>query len=172
MRLLLIAFLPLALSGCWTGLNLYGAADAQPAIPSGVYRATTGDAPDRVYRISPLPSGLTMFDGGDKKEVYGFAPLDAGTFVGWMQLDEDAPSTDPNDENQIYALMVKRADGDFMIYAPECKGEEEEVARQAGATIQTGPLPTCRFPSRKELRQALRGLHRDDSSALRLTKIP
>jgi hypothetical protein len=172
MRLLLIGLLPLALSGCWTGLNLYSASDARPAIPSGVYQAATSDAPDRVYRVSPLPSGLTMFDGGEKKEVYGFAPLDAGTFVGWMQLDEDAPSTDPNDENQIYALMVKRADGDFMIYAPECKDEDGEVAKQAGATIQTGPSPTCRFPTADALRQALRQLRRDDSSALRLSRIP
>jgi hypothetical protein len=172
MRLLLIALLPLTLAGCWTGWNLYSTSDARPAIPSGVYRATTRDAPDRVYRVSMLPDGLTQFDGGEKKEVYGFAPLDPGTFVAWLEVEDEAPASGQNDENQIYALMVRQPDGSFRVYAPECRNDEAEIARKAGATVNPGASPTCRFPSRAALEKALRLFPRDESSALRLARIP
>ena len=121
LRVLLLAFMFLALTGCWVGRDLYSPIDARPAIPAGVYRATGGDTPARVYRVSILPNGLTQFDGGEKKEVYGFAPLGRDTYVGWAQIEDAGPE---DEVNQLYGLVVRQADGRFMIYAPECKDEQ------------------------------------------------
>lgn len=174
MRLTLIALIALALAGCWIGKSLYSNADARAAIAPGVYRVTGADVPTRVYRVSMLPSGLTQFDGGEKKEVYGFAPLDRdrGTYVAWIDLsDEDGPK-DESSDNQIYALAVRHPNGEFLIYAPECKDEGAEIARKNGAVVETGMSPSCHFSSREALEKALGSLRREDSSALRLTRIP
>src|SRR5438309_2916188 len=109
MRLLLIAVLPFSLWGCWTGSNLYSASDARAAIPGGVYNATAPDQLAHIYRISTLANGMTQFDGGDEKEIVGFAPLDVdhGVFVVWEEPERDlsVPRSD-TDDNQTYALMV------------------------------------------------------------------
>jgi hypothetical protein len=174
MRLLLIGLLTFVLSGCWAGLNLYAPSDARPAIPPGVYRAIVEDAPERVYRVSVLANGLTQFDGGEKKEIYGFAPLDPdhGTFVGWMNLDDEPATTGgKKDPDQIYALLVRQTDGGFVIYAPECKDVGSEIARKSGATIDTGVSSVCVFPTRASLEAAMRLLSRDEKAALRLVRI-
>lgn len=169
LRVLLLAFMFLALTGCWVGRDLYSPIDARPAIPAGVYRATGGDTPARVYRVSMLPDGMTQFDSGEKKEVYGFAPLGPGTFVGWVQIEDAAPGDDPN---QLYGLVMRQADGLFMIYAPECKNEQAEIARKNGATIESGSSPACRFTTRAALEKAMRQMPHVTADALRLERIP
>jgi hypothetical protein len=172
MRWLLLILALVLVAGCWTGDSLYKHSDARSPIQPGIYRSTGPDESGRVYRISILPNGMTQFDGGEKKEIYGFAPLDRNTFVAWIDVRDngEAPNAESG-ENQIYSLMVRRPDGEFRIYLPECKDEEAELARRAGATIGAGPSATCRFASRAALEKALRLLPRDDSSAMRLVRI-
>lgn len=172
MRLLLVVAIPLLLSGCWEGLNLYSPSDARPAIPAGVYKATNADDQPKVFRISQLPDGMTQFDVGDEKEVYGFAALDfkRGTFVGWMQPEGQPPESKGKKEpNQAYGLMVRQPDGAFVIYLPECKDAQAEIARKAGATVDGDE---CHFPNRRSLEEALRKMPRDEKSAMKLTRIP
>ena len=169
LRVLLLAFMFLVLTGCWVGRDLYSAIGARPAIPAGVYRATGGDTPARIYRVSMLPDGMTQFDSGEKKEVYGFAALGPGTFVGWVQIEDAATGDDPN---QLYGLVLRQADGLFMIYAPECKNEQAEIARKNGATIESGSSPACRFATRAALEAAMRQMSHVTADALRLERIP
>ena len=174
MRRLLIACLALALSGCWAGLSLFHPSDAVRAIPPGAYMASAAGEPQRVYRVSALPNGMTQFDSNDeKRQVYGFAPLDPGSFVGWWEIELDPvgrPTADA--ENQMYALMVRRADGRFAIYLPSCEDEDASLARKHGAVVGTGASPTCRFSDRAGLENALRRLPRRDADAMILTRIP
>jgi hypothetical protein len=174
MRFVLIAWLSLVLAGCWVGKGLYSNADARPAIPPGVYRATGPDQPPRIYRVSMLSNGLTQFDSGENKETYGFAPLDSGrgTYVAWLDLKPDGAGIDVNGDVQIYALVARESNGEFLIVPPECKDEEAAMARKVGATVETGTAPACRFPDRRALEKAMRLLPRDKSTAMRLTRIP
>jgi hypothetical protein len=175
MRLLLIALLPLTLAGCWTGMNLYSASDARPAIPSGVYIASGSDEPQHVYRVSTLSNGMTQFDGQeDKTQVYGFAPLGMpNAFVAWWEIQPN-PKGRPaeNDENQMYALVVRKSDVSFLIFAPPCSDEAADLARKHGAVIGAGPSPTCRFPNRRSLEAALLQLPRDEAEAMTLKRVP
>jgi hypothetical protein len=175
MRRLLIALACLALGACWYGDRLYSPSDARPAIPAGVYRATAEGESDKVYRISVLPNGMTQFDGGEKTDPMGFAPLDAGrgTYIAWVPLkDEDSSSPDDRDELQIYLLMVRIKDGEYRIYPPECKDAEAEIARKSGATIESGTSPACRFTTRADVEKAMLLLPHDGSSASTLVRIP
>src|SRR6476619_6695703 len=75
-------------------------------------------------RVSNLANGMTQFDGNGKKETYGFAPLGpaSGIYVLWLPVkDEDKSSNDQAGEFQIYLLMVRVRDGEYRVYAPECK---------------------------------------------------
>jgi hypothetical protein len=174
MRLLLVAFGSFLLSACWYGISLYTPSDARPVIRPGVYLATARDEPTKSYRVSMLPNGMTQFDSGEKKETYGFAPLDPdrGTYVLWLPVkDEDPKATDPS-EYQIYLLMVRVRDGEYRIYPPECKDEAAEVARKSGATIESGPPPSCHFATRAALEAAMRSLPRDESSVATLKRVP
>ena len=171
MRFLLIALLAIALQGCWIGFNLYSASDARPAIPPGVYMASARDEPLRVYRVSMLPDGMTQFDTGEKKETYGFAPLERDTYVGWMQVEDEPRAGESKDANQMYGLAVRQADGALFIYAPECRDEGAEIARKHGATIESGISLTCQFQTRASLEAAMRPLPRDNRSALKLVRI-
>ena len=168
MRILLIALVSLALAGCWIGQSLYASSDARPAIPPGLYQASGPDMSKRVYLVSLLPNGLTQFDTGEKQEVYGFAPLGGDAFVGWIQIE----GSKPDEDNQIYGLVVRQSGGAFTIHAPECKNEQGEIARKNGATVEPGTPPACRFSTRASLEKAMRLMRRDPASALRLERIP
>ena len=168
MRGLLIAVVSLALTSCWLGRSLYAPSDARLAIRPGVYQVTEPDKDKRVYRVSVLPNGLTQFDTGEKAEVYGFAPLDRNTFVFWVQIDDAGPK----DPNQLYGLAVRQSDGVFMLYLPECKDAQAEIARRNGAVIEEGTSPACQFLTRASLEKAIRSIPLDESSALRLSRIP
>jgi len=175
MRTALLALACLLLAGCWYGNSLYAPSDAKPVIAPGVYRATTEGETERIYRVSILANGMTQFDGNGKKETYGFAPLGpaSGTYVLWLPVkDEDKSSNDQAGEFQIYLLMVRVRDGEYRVYAPECKDAAAEIARKAGAVIETGSSAACRFDTRAQLEKALRMLPRDDSSAWTLSRIP
>ncbi|MFL5208459.1 MAG: hypothetical protein ACJ8CC_04855 [Microvirga sp.] len=167
MRVLLIIFASLVLTSCWIGRSLFAPSDARAAIPPAVYQATAPEMPKRIYRVSLLPNGLTQFDTGEKREVYGFAPLDRDSFVAWVQI-EDAR---PDEDNQLYLLAVREPGGVFMMYAPECRGDEAEIARKSGAAIEAGTQPACRFPTRAGLEKAMRLIPRDPAAALRLERI-
>jgi len=167
-RVLLVGLIFVALSGCWVGRNLYSPSDARTVIPPGAYQATGPGAPKRLYRVSILPNGLTQLDGGEKKEVYGFSPLEHDVFVGWVQVEDAGPE----DDNQLYGLLVRQSGSVFMVYAPECRDEQAEIARKSGARIETDTSPVCHFPTRASLEKAMRLMPRDPASALRLERIP
>jgi len=175
MRLVVLALASFALTSCWYGISLYSPSDAQHAIPAGMYLATAKDEPTKALRVSILANGLTQFDSGEKKETYGFAPLDPGraAFVMWVPVKDNDPkgSNEPG-EYQIYLLLVRRQDGEYRIYPPDCKDEDGRVARKNGATIESGPSPTCRFANRASLEAALLQLPRDEVSAATLKRIP
>lgn len=175
MRRPLIALACLTLAGCWYGNSLYAPSDSVVAVRPGVYRATTEGETQRIYRVSMLPNGLTQFDGGEKKETYGFAQLGpgSGTYVLWVPVkDEDKSASDQPGEFQVYLLMVRVRDGEYRVYAPECKDDAAEIARKAGASIEPGTSPACRFDTRAQVEKALRLLPRDESSAWTLSRIP
>ena len=172
MRPLLVAALSLALAGCWTGLNLYRPSDARPVIPPGVYLAGEPDGHQRAYRVSILPDGMTEFQAQEEKtQVYGFAPLATpNIFVAWWEI-EPRPDGRPteNDANQMYGLVVRRADGSFQIFAPPCSGIGADIAGKQGAKIEVGSSPTCRFADRASLEAALMQVSRKEADALTLT---
>jgi hypothetical protein len=175
MRRALIAFASIFLAGCWYGNSLYTPSDAKPVVRPGIYRATAEGETDRVYRVSMLSNGMTQFDGGEKKEIYGFAPLSSGsgTYVLWIPMkDEDKAASNEPGEFQLYLLMVRLRDGEYRVYAPECKEAAAEIARKAGAAIEAGTSPACRFDTRAQLEKAPALLPRDESSAWRLVRIP
>jgi hypothetical protein len=156
MRLLRIIAIALALSSCWAGRSLYADADARAAVAPGAYQSIDPQGTIRDYRVSILPNGLTQFDSRDSRKTYGFAPLDPdrGTFVAWVNYEANG-----NGDNQMYALMVTQPDGSFAIYAPDCVGDQAEIARKSGATIQPSTSSACRFPTRASLEDAMRRLH-------------
>ena len=175
MRSFVLALACFTLTGCWYGIGLFSASDARPVVPAGVYLATAKDEPTRTLRVSILPDGLTQFDGGEKKEAYGFAPLDAarGSYVMWLPVkNEDPKASDEPGEYQIYLLMVRVRDGEYRIYPPDCKDEDGEVARTNGAIMEPGPSASCHFTTRASLEAALRQLPRDESSAGTLQRLP
>jgi hypothetical protein len=170
----LVVLCSFLLPGCWYGVSLYAPSDARPAVPAGVYLATAKDEPTESYRVSLLPNGLTQFDTGEKKETYGFGPLDpaAGAYVMWLPVKDDDKTAEGPGEYQIYLLLVRRRDGEYRIYPPVCTDEEAEVARRNGAAIEAGPPASCHFNDRASLERALRQLPRDESSAATLKKVP
>ena len=175
MRSFLLALACLTLTGCWYGIGLFSASDSRPVIPAGDYLATAKDEPTRTMRVSILPDGLTQFDGGEKKETYGFSPLDpaSGSYVMWLSVkNEDPKASDEPGEYQIYLLMVRVRAGEYRIYPPDCKDADSEVARANGATIDPGPSSSCHFTTRASLEAALRQLPHDESSAGTLKRIP
>jgi hypothetical protein len=151
-RLLLLVALSL-LTGCWAGDGLYSSGDASQPIPAGIYRSTS-DERTRVERVALLANGLTEIGDGDGKGLYGFVPLDKENrrFVTWFRKDEETPQ----DRVQLYMLLERRSPDEFIIYLPECKGELAEIARKAGATIETGTTETCHFLTRASLESAMR----------------
>ena len=172
-RLLLVAFLAVALGGCWMGANLYATSDARPALPSGVYRAVEPGGSTKVYQVSHLSNGLTQLDDGQDKIPYGFAPLDADgrSFVAWLEIDDDQATHVTSQPNQFFGLLVRQGDGTFVAYAPTCKDVAAKLARASGATVEAGTTPACRFPTRAALEKALRLLPRDNSGMI-LTPLP
>ena len=175
MRRLLTAFACFALASCWYGIGLFTPSDSRTVVPSGVYLATAKGETPRSYRISLLPNGMTEFDSGEKKETYGFSPLDSerGAYVMWMPVKNDDPkASDEPGEYQIYLLLVRVSDREFRIYPPECKEAGADVARANGATIDSGSYAGCQFKTRASLEAALRQLPRDEASAATLKRIP
>jgi hypothetical protein len=175
MRRLLLILACFWLTGCWYGISLYGPSDARPAVPSGVYLATAKGETPKSYRVTPLPNGLTEFDGGEKKETYGFAPLDParGAYVMWVPVkNEDPKTSDEPGEYQVYLLLVRVRDGEFRIYPPECKDVGADMARKNGAAIGSETYPGCQFKSRASLEAALRQLPRDEAEAATLKRVP
>jgi hypothetical protein len=174
MRLLLIALLPFALAGCWTGTRLYSASDARPVIPPGAYKAVSPDADSETFQVSILPNGMTQFGDGEDKDEYGFAPLDPakGMFVAWEIERDSSAHENATNENQTYALVVRQPNGTFLAYLPSCTDEEAEIARKNGAVVESGIAPTCAFVTRAGLEQALRALPQDEKSAMKLERVP
>jgi hypothetical protein len=174
MRLLLVALLPLMLAGCWSGVGLYSASDARQVIPPGVYKAVSPDADAKVFRVSMLPDGMTQFGGGEDKDAYGFAPLDPakGMFVAWEVARDSSPKDDATKGNQIYALVVRKPNGRFLVYLPACTDEEAEIARKNGAAVDSGIAATCTFSTRAGLEKALLALPQDEKTAMQLERVP
>lgn len=171
MRSLLVLAAALSLSGCWTGLELFSASDARPALPPGLYRASSRGDADRIYRVSIMPNGRTRFDGGEKIEVYGFAPLgpNSDEYAAWLEIEADPSGRHvPDEVNQIYGLLVRNRDGTFSVYLPDCSEATAEIARRNGATVANSE---CRFRSRAALAAALRELPRDKEKALELQPV-
>lgn len=171
MRLLVLALLSFVLASCWTGVDLYSASDARQVLSPGAYRVTPPNEPPKTYRVTRLASGMTEFDDGDEKDVYGLAPLaeEANLFVAWMQPGGAAEKANGQDRSQqMYLLLVREAPGRFLVYLPECKDLAREIATRAGATVDGGQ---CRFATRAGLESALRLLPRDGRSAIKLERI-
>ena len=153
MRLLILTA-ALLLTGCWVGDGLYSSRDARQPIPAGIYRTTNGDERTEIEKVTLLANGMTQIGDGDGKGFYGFTPLDTGNrrFIAWFRKDEETPQ----DRGQFYMLLERRSADEFVIYLPECKGELAEIARKAGATIETGTVDVCHFPTRTSLENAMR----------------
>jgi hypothetical protein len=165
-RFILLAFLLLA--GCWTGEGLYSNSDAHQPIPAGAYRATNPDGQVRVETVTLLPDGMTRIGDNEGKGVYGFAPLDHDNrrFVAWYQ----AENAGPEDHGQLYLLLERRSDDEFLMEFPSCDGEAADVARRAGATVKTGSVAECQFPTKAAVEGALRQLPMTDD-AMKMVRI-
>ena len=167
----LIAALALLLTGCWMGDGLYSAGDATSAMPPGIYRVTESNGNSRTDRVSLLPDGMTQIEAesGGNHDIIGFAPLDSEgrAFVQW-----GTPSGERSNV-QTYNLVERHANGEFVFYMPSCEGEEAEIARSAGATVEPGrDLTTCRFHTRASLESAMRRLTiRPDRVFVRMVRV-
>jgi hypothetical protein len=164
---LLVAALSLGLSGCWIGDGLFVAGDARPVIAAGSYRLTAPGEQAAEGRVTIRPDGLTSFAGPDGDEVYGFAPLaaDPSRFIGWMASKDD-------DRLQIYFLAARKPGGSLTIYLPRCSGADGDLARRAGAEVEQGSAPSCRFRNRAAIEAALQALHPADSELATLERLP
>ena len=166
MRRLLIGLLSLALAGCWIGEGLYTNSDARVGIEPGLYRVSAHSKPPQLTRVRLLANGMTEMTDKDGADVYGFAPLERGSerFVVWFNDKGQERVAKPA---QFYFLGQKRADGSFVLYIPECSGEEAEIARRAAAVVEEeSGTSGCRFKSRASLEAALRQLHPKDENRL------
>jgi hypothetical protein len=169
MRLVAIILSAFLLIGCWSGEALYSDADAVPALEPGVYEMTAGEEHQSVT-VSILPTGVTQFEDKGGKASYGFFPLGQGsrrTFVAWYKGEDESGSRE-----QFYSLVERQPDGVIIFYQPTCDGDEAAIARAAGAQIQNGMVPTCRFPSRVSLESAMRQLRpRDFGASMKLVRV-
>jgi hypothetical protein len=67
-------------------------------------------------------------------------------------------------------VLERRSDREFVIYFPNCDGEDGDLARRAGATVEKQTMVTeCQFSSRASLERAVRGLKL--AGAMRLVRI-
>ena len=163
----LVLLSALLLSGCWAGDGLYSKSDARQPIPAGTYRATDPDGKTRLENIALLPDGMTRIGDTDGKGLYGFAPLDEQNrrFVAWYHED----SADPDDRTQVYMLLERRSDDEFVLYAPQCDGDGAEIATRAGARVEKGSVDTCVFATRASVETALRQI-RNSEDAIRIVR--
>jgi hypothetical protein len=153
---LVVPVVALLLTGCWEGNGLYSSGDATQPVPAGTYQLIIPDKKAEVAHVSILANGMTQVSEDDGKVEYGFAPLDRGNrrFVAWSEEKGDGPAQRP----QIYTLIEKRSDSEFVLYPPRCDGREETVARGAGAALKTGIFNTCHFSTRTSVEKAMRQL--------------
>jgi hypothetical protein len=156
----LIVVAALMLGGCWMGDGLYSSGDARQPISAGVYRATARDEKPHLERVTLLPDGMTRIADEDGNSLYGFAPLDSDNrrFVVWYRKDPESPT----DRAQMYMLLEKRSDDEFVMYLPSCDGADAETARSTGAKIEDGVSKTCVFPTRASLEGAMRQIQNLD----------
>jgi hypothetical protein len=159
MRFLIVAA-ALMLVGCWMGDGLYSSYDARQPIPAGIYRATARDEKPHLERVTLLPDGMTNIGDGDGNGVYGFAPIDGQNrrFVVWYRKDPESPT----DRAQMYMLLEKRSNDEFVMYLPCCNGADAEAARRTGAKVEDGVSKTCVFPTRASLEGAMRQIQNLD----------
>jgi hypothetical protein len=165
----LIIFLSaLLLAGCWAGEGLYSNQDAKQPIPAGTYRATDPDGKTKLENVSRLANGMTRIGDDEGKGLYGFAPLDKQNrrFVAWYREDNQSP----NEKAQVYLLLERRSNDEFVLYFPDCKGENAEIARKAGATIEKGGVDTCHFLTRASVETAMRQVRVSDD-VMRIVRV-
>ena len=169
MRRLLIALFASLLSGCWFGYGLFADSDARPVLTPGVYRLNEPGKTAREVKISILPSGMTQVDdpeSDDGDALYGFVPLAGGNrFLVWIGKF-GKPS---EQQTQIYFFGEKRADG-VAFFVPKCEDADGKIAVAAGAEIETGSGPSCRFARKAGVLRAIAQVRPDENDTLRLSK--
>jgi hypothetical protein len=163
--ILLTAFL---LTGCWAGEGLYSNKDAKQPIPAGTYRATNPEGETHLENVTWLANGMTRVGDTDGKGLYGFAPLDRQNrrWVAWYREDNGSP----DEKAQLYLLLERRSSDEFVLYFPDCKGENAEIARKAGATIEKGGVDTCHFLTRASVENAMRQV-RISKDVIRIVRV-
>jgi len=170
-RRLLVAMLAVLLSGCWFGYGLFTESDARVVLTPGVYRLAEPGRASHDVRIAILPSGMTRLDdpeSDDGDAVYGFVPL-AGSnrFLVWM-----GKFGKPSEQlTQIYFFGERRGAGSFAFFVPSCADEDGQIAVAAGAVIESGSAPSCRFPNKAAVLRALAQVRPNQRDTLVLTKV-
>ena len=170
MRRLLIALSALLLSGCWFGYGLFADSDARAVLAPGVYLLIEPGKPAHEVKISVLPSGMTRVDDPDSDDgdaVYGFVPLAGGKrFLVWVgKFVKPAEQ-----QTQIYFFGEKRGES-FVFFVPDCADADGKIAVAAGAVIETGSTPSCRFASKAAVLRALAQVQPDESDTLVLRRV-
>jgi hypothetical protein len=166
----MIALSALLLSGCWFGYGLFADGDARAVLAPGVYRLIEPGKPAHEVKISVLPSGMTQVDDPDSDDgdaVYGFIPLAGGErFLVWVGKF-GKPS---EQQTQIYFFGDKRADS-FAFFVPACGGADGTIAVAAGAVIESGSTPSCRFASKTAVLRALAQVRPNESDTVVLRHV-
>jgi hypothetical protein len=164
----LVLLAALLLTGCWAGEGLYSNTDAKQPIAAGTYRATNADGETKIENVSLLANGMTRIGDTDGKGLYGFAPLDRQNrrFIAWYREDNGSP----NENAQIYLLLERRSNDEFVLYFPDCKDANAEIARKAGATIEKGGVDTCHFRTRASVETAMRQV-RISGDVIRIVRV-
>ena len=171
MRRLLIAMLAMLLSGCWFGYGLFSERDARALLAPGVYRLVEPGKASHEVRVAVLPSGMTRLDdpqSDDGDAVYGFVPLGRGDrFLVWV-----GKFGKPSEQlTQIYFFGERRGAGSFAFFVPDCADADGQIAVAAGAVIETGSAPSCRFSSKAAVMRALAQVEPNESDTLLLTRV-
>lgn len=171
MRRLLIAFLAALLSGCWFGYGLFADSDARTVLSPGAYQLIEPGKAAREVKISVLPSGMTRLDDPDTDDgdaTYGFVPLPGrkDRFLVWItKFGKPAEQ-----QTQIYFFGEKRGGG-LALFVPKCADEDGKIAVTAGAVIETGSGPSCRFATKGAVLKALAQVRPDEGDTLMLRPI-
>ena len=165
----LVLIAALFLTGCWAGEALYSDSDAKQPIPAGSYRAINEDGKDGVENVVLLPNGMTQIGDPDGKALYGFAPLDDQNrrFIVWYRENNDNAA---DARGQVYLLLERRSNDEFVMYMPKCDDLDSEIAAKAGAIVEKGAIPTCHFKSRASLETAMRQL-RPTKDLIRIVRV-
>jgi hypothetical protein len=164
MKLLYIAALSFALSGCWSGSNFYTMAEGEAAIPAGKYAAIytydnqveeEGEGPfGNKLTISYANDGHAIVSGADGGESSNSILVKLGGDTGMFVVQAELGAPIPKIGSAVYGLVELLPNG-YRVAVPRC---DQRRLAQWDRAIVSGVLvgkPFCRFSNRESFETAM-----------------